>query len=376
MSDDALRLGLDVGSTTVKAVVMDGGRIVFSDYRRHNADVRGEMKRLLLDIRNRFPDDVLKVAMTGSGGLGVARMMGVDFQQEVIAATAAIERLNPEADVVIELGGEDAKITYLHPTPEQRMNGSCAGGTGAFIDQMATLMHTDAPGLNELAARFDHLYPIASRCGVFAKTDVQPLLNQGAAHSDIAASVFQAVATQTVAGLACGRPIRGKVIFLGGPLHFLPELRAAFRRVLGDHVHDYITPDDAQLYVAIGAAFLAGGPTLSLPHLAAELDSANEVSVASKTMRPLLLDDAERAEFLERHSRATVPQGEMADAKGHLYLGIDAGSTTIKSVVIDDEGTIVHSSYGSNQGDPVAAAVGIARTVLGALPAGANLARA
>ncbi|NLA29887.1 MAG: activase, partial [Propionibacterium sp.] len=192
-----LSLGLDVGSTTVKAVVTDGERILFSDYRRHNADVRGELASLLRDIEKQFPRDPVCVAMTGSGGLGVAKLMGVQFVQEVIASTAAIERLNPEVDVMIELGGEDAKITYLHPVPEQRMNGTCAGGTGAFIDQMATLLKVDAIGLNELAAEYENLYPIASRCGVFAKSDVQPLLNQGAAHSDIAASVFQAVATQS-----------------------------------------------------------------------------------------------------------------------------------------------------------------------------------
>lgn len=376
MTDDVLRLGLDVGSTTVKAVVMRGAETLMSDYRRHNADVRGEMKKLLLDIRERFPDDVFRVALTGSGGLGVARLMGIDFHQEVIAATAAIERLNPDVDVVIELGGEDAKITYLHPTPEQRMNGSCAGGTGAFIDQMASLLHTDASGLNELASHYANLYPIASRCGVFAKTDVQPLLNQGAAHADIAASVFQAVATQTVAGLACGRPIRGRVIFLGGPLHFLPQLRAAFTRVLGDRVSDYVTPPDAQLYVAIGAAFLAGGPELSLPHLAAELDSANKVSVASKTMRPLFMDAGERAEFDARHAATPVPTADLGTVSGPVFLGIDAGSTTIKSVLLDEQGRIVHSSYGSNQGDPVAAAVGIARSVLAALPPGTTIARA
>ncbi|MDR1852150.1 MAG: activase, partial [Propionibacteriaceae bacterium] len=205
-----LSLGLDVGSTTVKAVVMDSSAVLFSDYRRHNADVRGELARLISDVQLQFPNDALKVAITGSGGLGVAQAMGVDFVQEVIASTEAIERLNPEADVVIELGGEDAKITYLHPH-EQRMNGTCAGGTGAFIDQMATLLTTDAAGLDELAAQYSNLYPIASRCGVFAKSDVQPLLNQGAAHSDIAASVFQAVANQTIAGLACGHPITGNV---------------------------------------------------------------------------------------------------------------------------------------------------------------------
>ena len=371
-----LSLGLDVGSTTVKAVVTDGNRILFSDYRRHNADVRGELAKLLRDIEKQFPTDTVCVAMTGSGGLGVAKAMGVQFVQEVIASTAAIERLNPDVDVMIELGGEDAKITYLHPVPEQRMNGTCAGGTGAFIDQMATLLKVDATGLNDLAADYENLYPIASRCGVFAKTDVQPLLNQGAAHSDIAASVFQAVATQTVAGLACGRPIRGKVIFLGGPLHFLPELRAAFVRALTDNVDEFVNPDNGQLYVALGAAFSAQGPALSLPHLANELANANQIVMTTRTMRPLFLNEQEKQEFRERHAKADVPQGSLDGVTGPVWLGIDAGSTTIKSVVLDAEGTIVHSTYDSNQGDPVKAAVAIAKDVIAALPHGAFIGRA
>ena len=375
MDNHTLRLGLDVGSTTVKAVVLDeAGRLAFSDYRRHNADVRGELRLLLADVRSAFPDDVLRVAMTGSGGLGVAQQMGVPFVQEVVASTAAIERLNPDADVVIELGGEDAKITYLRPVPEQRMNGTCAGGTGAFIDQMATLLKTDAAGLDELAGRYLNLYPIASRCGVFAKSDVQPLLNQGAAHEDIAASVFQAVATQTVAGLACGHPIRGTVIFLGGPLHFLPQLREAYVRALGDKVTAYISPEHGELYVAIGAALLASGPALSLPHLSANLASAG-TGAASKTMRPLFADDAELAAFRARHAAHVVPVATLADARGTLFLGIDAGSTTIKSVIMDADGRIVFSTYGSNAGDPIAAALGIARQIRSSLPQSAVIGR-
>ncbi len=372
---DSLSLGLDVGSTTVKAVVVDGEQIVFSDYRRHNADVRGELANLLREVQRNFPNDRVKVAMTGSGGLGVAKVMGVHFVQEVIASTAAIERLNPEVDVIIELGGEDAKITYLHPVPEQRMNGTCAGGTGAFIDQMASLLKVEASGLNDLAADYQNLYPIASRCGVFAKSDVQPLLNQGAAHSDIAASVFQAVATQTVAGLACGHPIRGKVILLGGPLHFLPELRAAFARALGDNVDGFVTPGNGQLYVALGAAFLAQGPALSLPHLAAELEAANQVVSTTRTMRPLFWDEAEREEFDTRHAKAFVPQAGLEGLTGPVWLGIDAGSTTIKSVVLDAEGAIRYSTYGSNEGDPSAAAVRIARQLIADLPEGAFIGR-
>jgi len=373
--DRTLRLGLDVGSTTVKAVVLDGANVVFSDYRRHNADVRGELQRLLFDVQEGFPGDVFEVAMTGSGGLSVARIMGVPFIQEVVASTMAIEKFYPQADVVVELGGEDAKLTYLHPVPEQRMNGTCAGGTGAFIDQMATLLKTDAAGLDELASRYTNLYPIASRCGVFAKTDVQPLLNQGAAHEDIAASVFQAVATQTIAGLACGHPIRGTVIFLGGPLHFLPQLREAFKRALGDRVGEYISPDDAQLFVALGAAISTTEPALSLPHIAANLQSAKGGEFGIKVMRPLFADAEERADFDARHGAEVIHQASLADASGGLYLGLDAGSTTIKSVVMDRDERILFSTYGSNEGDPIAAAVAIARQIRAALPQGAWIER-
>ena len=372
-----MRLGLDIGSTTVKAVVLDGDHVVFSDYRRHHADVRREVRNLLADIDAALPNTALTSAVTGSGGLQVADLMGVGFVQEVIAATEAIERFHPEADVVIELGGEDAKITYLKPTPEQRMNGTCAGGTGAFIDQMATLLHTDAAGLDALAARFSTLYPIASRCGVFAKTDVQPLLNQGAAHADIAASVFQAVATQTIAGLACGRPIRGDLVFLGGPLHFLPQLRAAYERALSGQVASFTTPPDAQLYVALGAALSASGREVFTSQLIDALDAATgTASMASKPMRALFADDAERAAFEGRHARASVRQGDLSSASGPLFVGIDAGSTTIKCVVLTEDDEIVFTHYASNAGDPVPAAVDIVRRVREVLPEDAHLARA
>jgi len=305
MTDEAaLHLGVDIGSTTVKAVLLDGHRVLFSDYRRHNADVRGELTRLLEDIEAEFPTARVKAAVTGSGGFSVAKRMGVSFVQEVIAATEATRRLHPEVDVVVELGGEDAKITYLHPTPEQRMNGTCAGGTGAFIDQMATLLNTDASGLNELAANSTQLYPIASRCGVFAKSDLQPLLNQGAAHEDLAASIFTAVATQTIAGLANGRPIRGNVMFLGGPLHFLPQLRKAYEDLL-PKAESFVTPENAQLYVAAGAALLAEDNNRyarRLPELIDALDSG-EILAETARMRPLFADDDERQEFLTRHAQ-------------------------------------------------------------------------
>ena len=247
-----LRVGLDIGSTTVKAVVLDQSDALmdalFSDYRRHHANVRATVAGLLADIHQELEklgrgDEPIHLAITGSGGLALADSLDVPFVQEVIAETEAIDKEYPQADVIIELGGEDAKITYLKPTPEQRMNGSCAGGTGAFIDQMATLLDTDAAGLNEMATQYETLYPIASRCGVFAKTDLQPLIT--------------AVATQTIAGLASGRPIHGTVIFLGGPLFFMSELRAAFKRALDGKVDEFIVPTDAHLYVAYGAALQA-----------------------------------------------------------------------------------------------------------------------
>ena len=377
-------LGLDIGSTTVKAVVMADGSLLHTAYRRHNADVRGELATLLGEVSERFPGQRFRTAVTGSAGLTIAELMGVDFVQEVIAATEAIQRYVPEADVVIELGGEDAKITYLRPVTEQRMNGTCAGGTGAFIDQMATLLHTDAHGLDELAAQYRHLYPIASRCGVFAKSDLQPLLNQGAAHADLAASVFQAVATQTISGLACGHPIRGNVVFLGGPLHFLPELRKAYERALAGQVTSFTTPQHAQLYVAIGAALLAGerrpgaqptghaeahGPD----DLLRRLRPAVSIPLARHRMRPLFADAAERDEFDARHSRHRIPQARLTDADGPLFLGIDAGSTTIKAVLLSSQDEIVFSHYeGSN--DPVAAAVRILREVYDGLPPSAYLA--
>ncbi|MEZ7673342.1 acyl-CoA dehydratase activase-related protein [Pauljensenia sp. 20925_1_27] len=386
------QLGIDVGSTTVKAVVLDGNRRLFSDYRRHNADVRASLGALLADVERALPGARVHAAITGSGGLTTARAMGIPFVQEVIAGTEATQRLHPEVDVVIELGGEDAKLTYLHPTPEQRMNGTCAGGTGAFIDQMATLLHTDASGLGELATRHTQLYPIASRCGVFAKSDIQPLINQGAAHEDLAASIFNAVATQTIAGLACGRPIRGTVMFLGGPLHFLPALREAYKALL-PKADAFVTPDDAQLYVAIGAALLAQKEAAKKARQAEEAGAtsvetrgeklttlmerlaAAPVQVESPRMDPLFATPEDREEFIARHSLDVIPKASLDEAEGRCWLGIDAGSTTIKAVVIDSQDRIVFTHYASNEGDPVAAAVDIVRAVRGALPEGCEIGR-
>lgn len=370
-------LGIDVGSTTVKAVLLPAKNVddkpLFADYRRHNADVRAELLKLLKDITVDCPDVEVVSAVTGSGGMQVAEILDIPFVQEVIAETEATRLAHPETDVIIELGGEDAKITYLHPTPEQRMNGTCAGGTGAFIDQMATLLHTDASGLNELAAQHTQLYPIASRCGVFAKTDLQPLINEGAAHEDLAASVFQAVATQTIAGLANGRPVKGNVLFLGGPLHFLPELREAYKRLL-DRVDTFTTPDNAQLYVALGAALLAQGQSRRIDDLVFELEHAPTNLTQSHRLRALFANEQERKDFNERHSKAHIDTVDISQAKGKCFLGIDAGSTTIKAVLIDEDNRICFTHYAPNEGDPVHAAIEIVKNLSRALTDGTRVA--
>ncbi|MDR1214893.1 MAG: acyl-CoA dehydratase activase-related protein [Propionibacteriaceae bacterium] len=375
VDEPAVALGLDVGSTTLKAVLLDGDTVLCQEYRRHNADVQAELTRLVHDLAKRFPGLAVRPAITGSGGLGVSRALDVEFVQEVIAGTQAVQRHHPEADVVIELGGEDAKITYLKPIPEQRMNGTCAGGTGAFIDQMATLLRTDAAGLDRLASEHLHLYPIASRCGVFAKSDLQPLINEGARHEDLAASIFAAVATQTISGLAQGRPIRGQVVFLGGPLFFLPQLRVAFQRALQNQASGFICPDQAQLYVALGAALAATGEPIRLDQLADRLLERRHLAPTSGRMPQLFADAAERAEFDRRHGDQTIPRGDLAQARGACFLGVDAGSTTIKAVLIDQQERILWSHYAGNGGDPVKAAIGIVTEVRRALPGPAIIAR-
>lgn len=374
-AQEPLQLGVDVGSTTLKVVLLDGETVVASAYRRHHADIEQGLGALLDELAADHPGAVAQVAVAGSGGLGVSELLDLTFVQEVVACTAAVRRLVPDADVVIELGGEDAKITYLTPMLEQRMNGACAGGTGAFVDQMATLLHTDAAGLDELAAGYETLYPIASRCGVFAKSDVQPLINEGAPREDLAASIFQAVAVQTVSGLSGGHPIRGHVVFLGGPLHFLPQLRAAFIRVLGDRVHTSTSPQDGQLYVARGAAMLATGEPMDLADLAARLRERSGRRTVSGRMTALFPTERDRQQFVDRHAAATVERIDPAEVTGACFLGIDAGSTTIKAVVLDDQERVVWSRYQSNGGDPVSAAVQIVRDARRALPGKAVLAR-
>lgn len=264
------KLGIDVGSTTIKVVALDSyNKVIYNDYRRHFSDIKNTLIDSLEECFKKIGNFDLKITVTGSGGIGVAQWLQCDFQQEVIACTRAVEEFINKTDVVIELGGEDAKITYLKGGIDQRMNGTCAGGTGAFIDQMAILLNTDAQGLNILARDAENIYPIASRCGVFAKTDIQPLINEGAKKSDIAVSIFQAVVDQTISGLACGKPIRGKVTFLGGPLHFLDSLRERFIKTLNLKEGEYFAPENSEIYVALGAAILSENNEiiLSLIHI-------------------------------------------------------------------------------------------------------------
>ena len=388
-----LRVGLDIGSTTVKAVVLDQsdslGDTLFSDYRRHHANVRATVAGLLVDIHKKLVDlgrgdEPIRLSITGSGGLALADNLHVPFIQEVIAETEAIDKEYPQADVIIELGGEDAKITYLKPTPEQRMNGSCAGGTGAFIDQMSTLLDTDAAGLNEMAKSYENLYPIASRCGVFAKTDLQPLINDGAAKPDLAASIFTAVATQTIAGLASGRPIHGTVIFLGGPLFFMSELRAAFQRALEGKVDEFIVPTDAHLYVAYGSALQADTDSDDQGHhfeaytcdeILKRLDELKNLPSNTPTMPPLFPTEADREDFNRRHHKEHIHIGTLEGAHGPHFLGIDAGSTTIKATLVNDDREIVWSSYANNEGSPLTAAINIVKKIQSELPEGAWIAR-
>ncbi len=388
-----LRVGLDIGSTTVKAVVLDQsdslGDTLFSEYRRHHANVRATVAGLLVDIHKKLVDlgrgdEPIRLSITGSGGLALADNLHVPFIQEVIAETEAIDKEYPQADVIIELGGEDAKITYLKPTPEQRMNGSCAGGTGAFIDQMSTLLDTDAAGLNEMAKSYENLYPIASRCGVFAKTDLQPLINDGAAKPDLAASIFTAVATQTIAGLASGRPIHGTVIFLGGPLFFMSELRAAFQRALEGKVDEFIVPTDAHLYVAYGSALQADTDSDDQGHhfeaytcdeILKRLDELKNLPSNTPTMPPLFPTEADREDFNKRHHKEHIHIGTLEGAHGPHFLGIDAGSTTIKATLVNDDREIVWSSYANNEGSPLTAAINIVKKIQSELPEGAWIAR-
>ncbi len=371
-------IGLDVGSTTVKIVILDEeGKTVHKKYQRHYSDIKKTLAEVLLEGIEKIKGENATAAVTGSGGINAAKWLDIPFVQEVTAGTAAIEKLIPETDVAIELGGEDAKITYLKGGIEQRMNGTCAGGTGAFIDQMAALLNTDITGLNELAKDAETIYPIASRCGVFAKSDIQPLLNDGAKRSDVAASVFQSVVNQTISGLACGKPIRGKVAFLGGPLHYLSELRKRFIVTLNLQPEDIIFPEDANLFVAMGAALSDSRGEISLEELKGRIDNLSSVETHEvERLAPLFKDEADKAAFMERHAKAVIPTADLASHKGKCYLGIDAGSTTTKAALINEKGEILYSHYNNNMGDPLKSVIGILQEIYSLMPEGAYIAKA
>ena len=376
MAQNILHVGLDVGSTTVKIVVMNENKeTIYKDYRRHFSDTKNTVCDVLNELNEKYPDNKFTLALTGSGAMSAAKFLGVNFIQEVVSCKRAVEKYITETDVVIELGGEDAKIIYFDKSIEQRMNGTCAGGTGAFIDQMASLLHTDTAGLNELAKNHKTIYPIASRCGVFAKTDVQPLINEGAAKEDIAASIFQAVVNQTISGLACGRPIRGKVAFLGGPLTYLSELRNRFIETLKLKDDEIIIPKEAHLLVATGAALdsLDEEP-FSNDELATKIENLKvSKDTTTSPIEPLFKDYNEYTEFRKRHSKASVQKAKLQDYKGDCFIGIDAGSTTTKIVLIDNEGKLLYSLYGNNEGNPLQSVIKMLNSLYDVLPKTAKL---
>lgn len=348
-------LGIDVGSTTVKTVITDSNKnIIYSKYQRHFSKVKETVTDQLKLIRADFPDEKFTVCITGSAGLGLANSAEIPFVQEVHAAFLAVKQKHPDADSVIELGGEDAKIIFLTGGVEQRMNGSCAGGTGAFIDQMATLLGITADELDELSLHAQKVYPIASRCGVFAKSDIQPLLNQGARREDIAASIFQAVVDQTVSGLAQGRSIEGKVLFLGGPLFFLKGLKKAFVKTLGLDDENAVFPDEAPVFVAYGCSLYASEAEDSFG-IDAVIEKITRAKASDNiiTGEPLFRSHAEYDEFIDRHKKFDLGYADIRTYKGDAYLGIDAGSTTTKLVLITDDGRILYHHYSSNQGQPL-----------------------
>ena len=371
MMSKNIHVGLDVGSTTVKIVVMDDNlEILYKDYTRHFSDTKNTVCNVLTSLIQNFPDDSYTIALTGSGAMSAATFLGLPFIQEVISCKKSVEKYIPKTDVVIELGGEDAKIIYFDKFIEQRMNGTCAGGTGAFLDQMASLLNTDTAGLNELAKGYQTIYPIASRCGVFAKTDVQPLLNEGSRKEDIAVSIFQAVVNQTISGLACGRPIRGNVAFLGGPLNYLSELRKRFIETLNLTEDQIIVPTDAHLLVAQGAALASlDSQPVDASILKNKIETLkNSHDNTSHPLKALFKTAEDYKAFKQRHEKATTPKKDLNSYSGDCFLGIDAGSTTTKLVLIDRDGNLLYSDYGSNEGNPLKSVITMLKKLYAVLP--------
>ena len=369
--------GIDIGSTTVKLVVLNEQKeIIYGQYRRHLAHTQETLAELLREAKAQIGDCDLNAAITGSGSINLGKALNIGFVQEVVAVATALHHVAPQTDVAIELGGEDAKIIYFKGGLEERMNGVCAGGTGSFIDQMAALLQTDATGLNEAAAEYKVIYPIAARCGVFAKTDIQPLINEGATKADLAASIFQAVVNQTISGLACGKPIRGCVAFLGGPLHFLPELKKAFIRTLKLTPETTVDPDNSHLFAAMGAALEAEmDAPVALSDLLSRLEQGVEMSFELNRLPPLFATKEEHSAFCERHSRARVRRRTLKDYWGNCFLGIDAGSTTTKVALIGTEGQLLFSYYANNQGNPIKTAMEAMAKLKEELPPGVRIVR-
>lgn len=370
-------LGIDIGSTTVKVVILNKDKeILFSAYERHFANIQDTLAKLLKDADAIIKDKHISPMITGSGGLTISKYLGIPFVQEVVSVSTALKDYAPQTDVAIELGGEDAKIIYFTNGIDQRMNGICAGGTGSFIDQMASLLNTDAEGLNEYAKDYKAIYPIAARCGVFAKSDIQPLINEGATKPDLAVSIFQAVVNQTISGLACGKPIRGNVAFLGGPLHFLTELKSAFIRTLNLTQDNIIAPEHSHLFAAIGAALNSKLETsTTYKELYSQLSKGIEMEFEVNRMIPLFENDAAYKEFTDRHNQHTVKKGDLSTYEGNLFLGIDAGSTTTKVALVGEDGTLLYSFYSNNNGSPLKTAMKAMKEIYSFMPENAKIVR-
>ena len=371
------RVGIDIGSTTVKiAVLDDNNNILFSAYERHYANIQETLRAIMERAYNELGDCDIAPMITGSGGLSISKHLDIPFVQEVVSVATSLKSYAPQTDVAIELGGEDAKIIYFTDGIEQRMNGICAGGTGSFIDQMATLLKTDAAGLNTYAKDYQALYPIAARCGVFAKTDIQPLINEGASKPDLAASIFQAVVNQTISGLACGKPIRGNVAFLGGPLHFLTELKQAFIRTLNLTGDAIIAPENSHLFAASGAAMNSEGKgATTIGALLKKLSGEIKIEFEVTRMEPLFKDETDYNEFIEKHNVHSVKKGDISTYEGNVFLGVDAGSTTTKVALVGEDGSLLYSFYDNNNGSPLKTTIKAIKEIYELLPESATIVR-
>ncbi|MBQ8881947.1 MAG: 2-hydroxyglutaryl-CoA dehydratase, partial [Clostridia bacterium] len=372
------RVGIDIGSKTVKVVVINANNeMVYGEYRRHFSRTQETLRDLLLEVVEKVGDGEVSVKITGSGAISLAKALDIEFVQEVVATSTAVSFVAPQTDVAIELGGEDAKIIYFKGGLEERMNGVCAGGTGSFIDQMAALLQTDASGLNEYAKDYNEIYPIAARCGVFAKTDIQPLINEGATKADLSASIFQAVVNQTISGLACGKPIRGCVAFLGGPLHFLTELKAAFIRTLNLTKDNIVDPNNSHLFAALGSSLETAqtDKTVKLSDFIEKLSRGVKVDFEIKRLEPLFQSEEQYSSFCARHAQAVCKKADLATYSGECFLGIDAGSTTTKMALIGNNGELLFSFYSSNQGSPIKCAISAIEKLKAVIPPTAKIVR-